>query len=95
MKKSRRLVKVIVPKNESIYYNFCENNCIDNGEIPVSHWDGIERVAFYCDLGMTDDMDKKFERAKEGRYEIRWLPDYLWEEYKNVMGKDIKRVIKI
>jgi len=60
-----------------------------------------DRTAFYCDLGMTNGMEKgiKDVNKKGGRYDIRWLTDSLWESFEkavDALGYQVpKRVMKI
>lgn len=89
-----RKVNLITPNGEDSYRKLCEQACKNEGETPQRmNWDGPERHVFYCDLGMTRDMDEKFKRAKKERYDIRWLPNDLWEKYSNKANK--KRIMKI
>lgn len=89
----KRVVNLITPNGEDEYRKLCEQACIDEGETPKVQWKNSERHVFYCDLGMTKDMDKVFNRAKEDRYDIRWLPDKYWNEFNKTKKRD--RVLKI
>jgi hypothetical protein len=62
--------------------------------------DVAERTVFYCDLGMTSGMEQGFKDVqKKGRYEMRWLPDALWNKFTSILknrGLSVpKRVVKI
>ena len=63
--------------------------------------DVADRTAFYCDLGMTKGMEQGIQdvNKKGGRYDIRWLPDALWNQYISMLEeKDLpipQRVKKV
>jgi len=53
------------------------------------YWrDVAEKSVFYCDLGMTKGMEwgTKDCKEKQKRYEIRQLPDDLWQQFCKVVA---------
>lgn len=72
---------VLVCYPDKLYRSFCHEDCNKNNEAVVDT-DKPDRFVFYCDLGMTKQMDKKIMKIKKNaRYDIRWLPDDSWNRY--------------
>lgn len=45
-----------------------------------------DRTVFYCDLGLTEGMKLGIKDCqKNKRYDMRWLPDKLWEKFVSVI----------
>ncbi len=74
-------VMIYTATNE-LYREFCMHDSIENhNESPSSQ--KSERTVFYCDLGMTVEMEQKIKDVNKegGRYDIRWLPDSDWDVF--------------
>ena len=79
---------------DKIYEAFCMEDLLNNREVAVDS-KKVDRFVFYCDLGMTKEMDKKLMKIqKSSRYDIRWLPNDSWNRYISELkkcGMDVPR----
>jgi hypothetical protein len=72
---------IIYTAMNDLYIEFCMNDSKENHNESPSSFKEAERTVFYCDLGMTVEMQQKIKdvNKKGGRYDIRWLSDSEWD----------------